>query len=93
MLLIATNNNTAQGLLWNRSTTSGNPLGIHLVVVDGNRAQSDTPHRMNQSERAPNSNNLTSVGIPLGMNLLNSSPMLGNPTSTKQPRIAKKGHN
>ena len=42
----ATNNNTAQGRLWNHSTTSGNPLGIHLFEVDGNHPQIGTPHRM-----------------------------------------------
>ena len=36
LLLTITNNNTAQGRLWNCSSTSGNPSGIHLVDVDRN---------------------------------------------------------
>ena len=31
---LATNNNTAQGRLCNRSTTSGTPSGMHLVEVE-----------------------------------------------------------
>ena len=79
--------------MWNRPTTLGNPPEIHLVVLDGNQAQSSTPHGMTQSERAPSGNNLTSAGNHSGMNLSNGSPMLGNPTSTKKPKTAKKGHN
>ena len=40
---------------------------------------------MSHSERAPSGNNLTSVVFPFGMNLLNSLPTLGNPTSANQP--------
>ena len=36
LLLTTTHNNTVQGRLWNRSTSSGNPSGMHLVEVDGN---------------------------------------------------------
>ena len=91
MLLTTTNNDAAQECLWDRSTTSGNPLGINHIVVDGNRVQSGTSHIMSQSERAPSGNNLTSAGTPLGINLSNGSPMLGNPTSTKQLEISKIG--
>ena len=42
LLIITTNTNTAQGHLWNRSTTSGNTLGINLVEIDVNGAQSGT---------------------------------------------------
>ena len=93
MLLTTTNNNTAQGILWNHYTTSDNPLGIHLVVVDGNQAQSGNPHEMNQSKRAPNGNNLALSSTPSGINLSNSLLILGNPLSTKQPETAKKKHN
>ena len=82
----AWNNNTAQGRLWNCSTTLGNPSGMHLVVVDGNRVQSSKPHGMIQSKCVPSGNNLTAAGTPLGMNLSNGSPMLGNSPSTKQPQ-------
>ena len=44
---------------------------------------------MSQSESAPSSNNITSIGNPLGMNLSNSSLMLGNPTSTKRSKIVR----
>ena len=90
MILTTTNINTAQGRLWNRSTTSGTPSVIHLVEVDGNRVQSGIPHGMNQSERAPSRNYLTLAGNPSGMNLLNGSPILGISTSTTQTETAKK---
>ena len=83
LLLRTTNNNTAQGYLCNRSTTSRNPAGMHLVEVDGDRAQSSPPCRMNQSERVPSRKSLTLAGTPSGMNISNGLPMLGNPTSTK----------
>ena len=82
----ATHNNTGGGWLWNCSALSGNPLEIHIVKVDGNRAQSSTPHGMSQSESAPSGNNITSAGNTPGINLLNGSPMLGNPTSTKKTK-------
>ena len=87
--ILAPNNNKPQGRLLRYSTTSGAPLRMHLVEVDGNRAQIGTPHEMSLSERTPSGNSLTSADNPLGMNLLNSSPMLGNPTSIKQPETAK----
>ena len=90
LILTTTNNNTAQGRLWNRSTTSGHLSGIHLIEIDKNRTQSGTPCRMKQYERAPIGNNLKLAGNPLGMSLSNSSPMLGNPTSTKQPETGQK---
>ena len=62
---------------------------MQLVEVDGNRAQSGTPHGMSQSESAPSGNKLTSAGNPLGANLSNGSPILGNLTSTKQPEIGE----
>ena len=93
MLLITTNDNTGRGWVWNRSTTSGNPSGIHLVEVDRNGEQSGTPHGVNQSESASSGHNLTSAGNPSGTNLSNGLPMLGNPNSAKQPNTAKKGYN
>ena len=43
---------------------------MHLVKVDGNQAQSGTPHGMSQSESALSGNNLTSAGNPSGMHLV-----------------------
>ena len=63
---------------------------MYLVVVDGNRLQSDNPHGMSQSEHATSGNNLTSIGTPSGMNLSNGSPMLGSSASTKQPKQQKR---
>ena len=80
-----TNNNTGGKWSWNRPNASGDPSGMDLVEVDGNRSQSGTPHGMSHSERAPSDNNLTLAGNPSGMNLSNGSPMLGNPTSKKDP--------
>ena len=63
---------------------------MHLVEVDGNRAQSSTPHGMSQSESAPSGNNLTLADNPSIMNLSNGLPMLGNSTSTKQSETGQK---
>ena len=79
-----TNNNKTQGRSWNRLTASGTPSGMNLDEVDGNRLHSDTPHRMSHSESELSGNNLTVAGSPSEINLSNGSPMLGNPTSTKQ---------
>ena len=85
-----TDHNTEGGWLWNHPTVSGAPSGMDLVEVGGNRSQSGTPDGMSHSERAPSSNNLTSAGNILGMNLSNGLPMLGN-TLSKKTRIGRGG--
>ena len=75
------------------STISGTPSGLHLVVIDGNQVQSSTPHGMRQSKSTPSGNNLNLGGNPSGMNLSNGSPMLGNLTSTKIPKIGRGRYN
>ena len=85
-----TNNKTAQGQSWNRLFTSGIHLGMDLVEGGRHRVQSGTPHEMSQSECAPINNNITSAGTPLGMNLSNSSPMLGNSYLYKTTRNSQK---
>ena len=57
---------------------------MDLDEVGRNRAQSGTPHEMSNSEFEPSGNNLTLTGNPSGMNLSNSSPMLGKSTSANQ---------
>ena len=89
----ATNNNTARGRLWNVSITSDNPSGMHLIEADGNQAQRCTPHGMIQYDSAPSGNSLTLAGGLSGMNMLNGLPMLGNPTSTKRPKIGRGRYN
>ena len=86
---LRTNNNKTRGRSWNHPTASGTLSGIYLGLVGGSRSQSGTSHGMSHSERAPSGNNLTSVGNPLGMSLLNGFPMLGNITSKK--RIGRGG--
>ena len=81
---LSKNNNTTRGWLWNPYITSGNSSVIHLVEADGNQAQSDTPHGMSQPDSAPRSKSLTPAGNPLGINLSNGLPMLGNSTSAKK---------
>ena len=80
---------TAQGWLRKCPTTSGTPLGMDLVEVGGNRAQSGTPHGMSQSESAPSGNNLTLAGNPSGINVSKGLPKLGNITSKKRSRIGR----
>ena len=46
---------------------------------------------MSQSESEPSINNLASSGNLSGMNLLNNSSILVNPTSEKRPRIGRGG--
>ena len=89
----ATNNNTARGRLWNVSITSDNPSGMHLIEADGNQAQRCAPHGMILYDSAPSGNSLTLAGGLSGMNMLNGSPMLGNPTSTKRPKIGRGRYN
>ena len=68
----------------NRPTALGTPSGMDLNEVGGNRAQSANPHWMSNSDFESSGNNLTSADNPLGMNLLNGSPILENPTSAYQ---------
>ena len=81
-----TNNNKARGRSWNLPTASDTPLGMDLDEVGENRLQSGTPHGMSHSEVEPSGNNLTSTGNPSGMNMLNGSLALGNPTSANQTK-------
>ena len=79
------NNNKLKGLSWNCRITSRTPLGMELVEVCRNRAQSSTPHGMSQSENEPSGNNLASSGNPLALNLLNGLPMPGILPLKKDP--------